>query len=84
MDKKVRPLAIPKAVLYIAGFFAGLAEKWLGANVDINMDRARRITQASWYCSSEKAKNELGYEQKVSLEKGMKETFLWYKEQGWL
>jgi dihydroflavonol-4-reductase len=84
MDKKARALAIPKAVLYIAGFFAGLAEKWFGANVDINMDRARRITQASWYCSSEKAKNELGYEQKVSLEKGMKETFLWYKEHGWL
>jgi nucleoside-diphosphate-sugar epimerase len=32
----------------------------------------------------EKAMNEIGYRQKVSIEDGIKETIEWYRKEGWM
>lgn len=84
MQRKTRSLPIPHFVLYTVGSFGSLMEKWFKSNVDLNLDRARRITQASWFCSSDKAVKELGYQQTLSLEEGISRTVDWYKEKGWL
>ena len=84
LGRKAWNLPIPHFILYIVGSVGTLMEKWFGANVDLNLDRARRITSPSWYCSSEKAAKELGYRQSLSLEEGIKRTLDWYKEKGWI
>ena len=84
MNKKVSALAIPHFLLFTVGAFGSFMERFFKSNVDINNDRALRITRPSWYCSSEKAVRELGYSQSLSLEEGIKRTVEWYKKEGWL
>lgn len=84
MNKKTIPIKIPHVVLFILGFFCQILESWFGMNMDLNKDRAYRITRPSWYCSSDKAVKELGFQQTVSIEDGFKSTIDWYKENGWL
>jgi nucleoside-diphosphate-sugar epimerase len=40
--------------------------------------------QRDWTCSVEKAKLELGYQQSISLEAGIRSTLEWYQHEAWL
>jgi nucleoside-diphosphate-sugar epimerase len=80
----VRSFAIPRALAYGV---AALAE--LGAAVTrkppvINRDKVTDLSQVCWGCSIERAKKELGYQQNVPIEVGLRETINWYKNEGWL
>jgi len=50
----------------------------------INRDKVTDLSQGSWTCSIERARNELGYNPRVPLEQGLRETLAWYKGEGWL
>lgn len=84
MNKKTWTIKIPHFVIFILGFFGQILESWFGIDVALNKDRAYRITRPSWYCNSNKAVKELGFQQTVSIEDGFKSTIDWYKEKGWL
>lgn len=84
MKKKAFSVVIPKFVLYILGAVGSLREKWFKSDVDLNWDRAKRITEPSWYCSSKKAVDKLGYKQQMSIRKGFEDTIAWYRAQKWL
>jgi dihydroflavonol-4-reductase len=47
-------------------------------------DKAREITAGSWVCSTQAARNELGFEVETPLVERLKETVAWYREAGWL
>lgn len=84
MNKKTWTIKIPHFVIFIIGYIGQFLESVFGMDVDLNKDRAYRITRPSWYCSSQKAVEQLGFEQTVSLEDGFTSTVAWYKEKGWL
>jgi nucleoside-diphosphate-sugar epimerase len=84
MNKKTITIKIPHFVIFILGFFGQILESWFGMDVALNRDRAYRITRPSWYCNSNKAVKELGFQQTVPIEEGFKSTIDWYKEKGWL
>lgn len=84
MNKKTWAIKIPHFVIFILGFFGQILESWFGMDVALNKDRAYRITRPSWYCSSQKAVKELGFQQTMSIEDGFKTTIDWYKKEGWL
>lgn len=72
--------------IYIARFFAALFElkaSVLGSTPQMTQEMITGFT-GNLYVDISKAKSELGYEPKVSLEKGMMETAKWYKENGYL
>lgn len=75
-------------VIPIPWFFFKLAMKlhWLYRNVverpsqPLNPDRElNELRQRYWVCSGEKAKRELGFEPKVSLQEGIRQTIRWYE-----
>ena len=84
MEKKTWTLKIPHFVIFTIGFIGQFLESVFGMDVALNKDRAYRVTRPSWYCSSEKAVKELGFEQTISIEDGFASTIEWYKKQGWL
>ena len=49
-----------------------------------NYEKGVDFIQKYWISSVAKAKRDFGYEQKISLEDGMKLTADWYRKQGWL
>ena len=82
--KRLLKVKLPHSlVMGIAGIseFGG---RFLKKPPVLNYEKGRDITQAYWTCSIERAKHDFGYEQKVSLEKGIFSTTNWYKQHGWL
>lgn len=47
-------------------------------------ERLGELTAENWNCDISKAKENLGFDPKFDLEKGLTETLLWYKSNNWL
>jgi dihydroflavonol-4-reductase len=84
MHKRAREIAIPKSVAYVVAIAAEGVAAVLRKPPVINRDKVTDLSQISWSCSIERAKSELGYEPRVQLEDGLRETLSWYKREGWL
>ncbi|MCR5132243.1 MAG: SDR family NAD(P)-dependent oxidoreductase [Prevotella sp.] len=50
----------------------------------LNNDKYHILKQRNWRCDIEPARRELGFTPVYQLERGVKETMAWYKENGWL
>jgi nucleoside-diphosphate-sugar epimerase len=83
-SRKVRTLAIPRAVAYGAAVVAEAASALAKKPPVINRDKVTDLAQACWGCSIERARRDLGYSPRISLEEGMRETVEWYRREGWL
>lgn len=74
------PLWLLKAICYVSGNFSKLIKK----PSTLNMDKFQIMKQRNWQCDIEPIKKELGFVPHYDLEKGVKETIAWYKQEGWL
>lgn len=74
------PLIVLKVISLLAEFWA----KRRNTTSTLNSDKYRIMKQRNWQCDITPAVKELGYEPEYNLERGVKETIDWYKEQGWL
>jgi nucleoside-diphosphate-sugar epimerase len=84
LGKRPRRLVIPKPVAYAVALGAEGVAAVIRKPPVINRDKVKDLSQRSWGCSIERARRELGYEQQVPLEDGLRETVQWYKGEGWL
>jgi nucleoside-diphosphate-sugar epimerase len=84
LKRKVVRLRIPETGVYIVAAFAELFALFSSKPALINFEKARDMVQDYWTCDSSKAKHDLGYEQEISLEEGIRTTVQWYKQYGWL
>jgi nucleoside-diphosphate-sugar epimerase len=84
MNKQALRVHVPEFVVYglfaTVQFFSFFSKKPL----ILSIDKAKDIVQDAWTCDITKAKMELGYREKFTLEEGIKQTVLWYREHGWL
>ncbi|MDO4164808.1 MAG: NAD(P)-dependent oxidoreductase [Bacteroides sp.] len=74
------PLIVLKVVSLLAEFWA----KQRGTTSTLNSDKYRIMKQRNWQCDITPAIKELGYHPQYDLERGVKETVSWYKQEGWL
>lgn len=74
------PLCILRLVCAVNGKIAAI----FGKSTTLNMDKYRTLAQRDWRCDISVTRTELGFEPEYSLERGVKETVKWYKENGWL
>lgn len=81
---KVLKIKIPHPIVKVMGNINGMIGKITGKPPVFDSEKSIDFIQKYWTCSIEKAKKDFGYEQKYSLEEGMKITFDWYKSNGWL
>jgi len=82
--RKTLKLKIPHFVVYIVGFFAQIFGVFSSKPVILNLEKVKEVTQKYWICSVDKAKRDLGYHEKLTLEEGFRNTVEWYKSNGWL
>ncbi|MGE3800590.1 MAG: NAD-dependent epimerase/dehydratase family protein [Candidatus Kapaibacterium sp.] len=82
--KRVRYIRVPHALVYTAAGISGFIGKFQKSPPILDREKGKDITQSFWICSVEKAKEELGYRQQVSIDEGVKGTIEWYREQGWI
>jgi nucleoside-diphosphate-sugar epimerase len=81
IGKKTLRVKVPKSILKT---YATLTHFFKSGDTVFGPDKVKELTQGCWICDTGKAKRELGFVPKYSLEQGLKETIEWYQEQGWL
>ncbi|MBC7792665.1 MAG: NAD-dependent epimerase/dehydratase family protein [Clostridia bacterium] len=82
--RSARVVRVPDAVTFGAAYFGELIGKIRKKPFVLNLDKAREGTAGHWYCSSDRARNELGFAILHPLATGFAETAHWYKENGWV
>ncbi len=81
---KARHLRVPHAIIYLAAGISGFLGRFQKKPPVFNFEKGRDITRQFWICSVDKAREHLGYQQRVSIEDGVRGTVTWYREHGWL
>jgi nucleoside-diphosphate-sugar epimerase len=81
---RVRQVDLAPLVVRATSF----AGEWLGrmtGTVTIaNRSRAALSRHPYWVCSSARAQRELDFHESISLPEAVRETYLWYRQTGWL
>jgi len=76
-----------KSPLWFFKVVCVLSEAWsklTHTTSTLNTDKYNIMKQRNWRCDITPAIHELGYRPQYQLERGVKETIAWYKEEGWL
>ncbi|UCC38974.1 MAG: NAD-dependent epimerase/dehydratase family protein [Candidatus Aminicenantes bacterium] len=84
LDLRPIPIHIPHFVVFSVGAIGEGIAKLTGKPIFFTIQKARESVQPGWICSVQKAKSRLGFSQRVSLLEGMRRTYRWYEESGWL
>lgn len=74
----------PIWVLRVATFFGEYIGHFTGKISALNNDKYHILKQRNWRCNIEPTMDELGYHPYYDLERGVKLTIAWYKENNWL
>ena len=84
MGKKAVQIKFPLPVALVMSSIFQVIGKVLSRPILFNIDKYRELKQTHWICDNSKVKKELGFQVKVPLEEGFRETCKWYQENGWL
>ena len=77
-------ITAPVWVLRVVTFFGEYVGRLTGRISALNNDKYNILRQRNWRCDIQPAVNELGYKPEYDLERGVKETIKWYKDNQWL
>jgi len=84
LGKKAIKVRVPHWVVYTVGAIAQFFSMFSKKAATLNIEKCFDITRKKWVFSNEKAKRELGFSEKYTLEESFGKTILWYKEMKWL
>lgn len=82
--RKALTINVPHFLVYTIAAIAQFFSMFSSRAATFNLEKAKDFVQKDWTCDVSKAKRDLGFRQKVSLEEGMKRTIDWYREMKWL
>lgn len=82
--KRVLSLKVPLSVLKVISIIAEDISKISKKPSTLNRDKYKIMKQRNWECDIEPLKKDLGFAPQYNLEKGLNESFEWYKENGWI
>lgn len=68
----------------VRGVFLSIARFRPEARCAFYLDKISEMRHKYWLCDINKARQELGFQPRVSLRQGLQATISWYRRQGWL
>lgn len=77
-------VALPVPLVAAAAWGSELYGKLAGKAVMLTRDKLAEIRQPHWVCDASRAVRELGWQPRVELAEGVRETAAWYRREGWL
>jgi nucleoside-diphosphate-sugar epimerase len=84
MGRRTLHLRVPIPVLRPLINASEAAHRLFGQHPFLSVDKLREIEAANWLCDSSGLWNDLGRKPAYTLEHGLKETWEWYREHGWV
>ena len=82
--KKTRVFRIPPAGVIGAGIWGECAKNYFHRSVSFDWNKMLEAMHGPWICSSQKARDEFGFQTRVSTEDGVNRAVAWYRENGYL
>lgn len=82
--RRVLTVELPGALMTLAGHAGELVTKVDGKPRLFNRQKAIMGAQEAWTCSGDKAERDLGFRATVAMPEGVRRTFAWYRENGWI
>jgi nucleoside-diphosphate-sugar epimerase len=77
------PIYIPSAIFKLIARITQSISRLFGITPMLTVEKANELL-ASWEMSVNKAKQDFGFESEIKFVDGAKETYQWYKKEGWL
>ena len=77
-------LQIPLAVLALAGRAGDVVSALTGWHSLANSNKTSLARPRWWLCDASRAGAELGWQPSMTLQEGVRSTYLWYLEAGWM
>ena len=85
LNKKfVLRIKVPLFILYIVSVISEFFGRMLGKTSTLNRDKYKIMKQRDWRCFDQHLIDDLGFLPEYDLEKGLKASVEWYKQNGWL
>ena len=75
---------VPPRLLRIAARLGDLYGLVTGRTPLVNSQKLSLTQPAFWLCSSQRIRDELGWRPEMTVQKGVRLTYLWYVDAGWL
>ncbi|UCE24659.1 MAG: NAD-dependent epimerase/dehydratase family protein [Candidatus Zixiibacteriota bacterium] len=83
VGKAAVPLYIPAAPFKVIAAFSQRILKLFNVTPMLTPEKADELL-GSWEVSTARARDELGFQSSIAFEEGARQTFEWYKKEGWL
>jgi nucleoside-diphosphate-sugar epimerase len=84
VGRKGRKIPLPQTLMKLAGGVNGILGRALRRPQIFDSDKVRELLAPGWLCETERAREDLGFEARISLGEGLKQTAAWYRKEGWL
>jgi nucleoside-diphosphate-sugar epimerase len=84
LEKKLLTIRCPFFLLKLAALVLEGAAAITHKPSNFNRDKLKAIMQTSWFTDTSKAERLLSFSPRFGLKEGLRETFSWYKDKGWL
>lgn len=84
LNKSPLRIRLPEVAVHTVAAFAEFFALFSSKPALINFEKARDMVQNFWTCDSSKAKRDFGFEEKIGIEEGIRNTVEWYRRQGWM
>ncbi|MCH5217702.1 MAG: NAD(P)-dependent oxidoreductase [Muribaculaceae bacterium] len=82
--KLVVPVRLPLAVVRMVSAIAEKIGVARGKPSTLNSDKYRIMAQRNWNIDISRAREEFGFDPRVSLAEGVRRSVEWYRKEGWL
>jgi len=82
--KKPQRIHLPVGVLKLAANIMELGATFSSVAPVVNREKVKELTAPNWFCSIEAAQRDLQYQPHYNLNKGIAETWQWYKANDWI
>lgn len=84
LNRRVRHLDLPAALVTTVSTAGELLGRVAGRPTIANRSKAALSRQRYWICSAARARDELGFRESRSLPEAVRDTYFWYRKNGWL
>jgi nucleoside-diphosphate-sugar epimerase len=84
LNRKAARLRIPIPAAAFMGAIGDLLPRLTRRAWLLNSEKVADLTQKAWICSSRRIREELDFQPQYPLEKGIRKTLAWYRENGWM
>jgi nucleoside-diphosphate-sugar epimerase len=84
LNKKTIRLVVPPRVVKSIALLLEKSYGVFGKIPTLNTDKYKVMSSTNWRCEVDPLQNDFNFKAQYDLEKGVKETLEWYRNEGWL